>query len=185
MHLHEFLRPLYQDLDGVSRWNEVERIGRIARSLYPGGDRELELLLLFQGLGKWLDRVGNLSRTVLATGVDEGQLRRTAESIRRLDAPESDAERAVAAALRIDRAGVHGLTQRFAQARREGQSLLDVVREALADAWVPAWMPENGREWLEGRLEARRRVCEEILRELALEDSTSAAPRPSRTPSRR
>jgi hypothetical protein len=32
--LLSFVRPLYQDLDGVSRLDDVERIGRIARAIY-------------------------------------------------------------------------------------------------------------------------------------------------------
>jgi hypothetical protein len=168
--LEAFLLPLYQDLDGVSRFSDVERIGSIARRLYPSSDDAFELLILFRGLGKWLEKVGNVSRTSLAVGVGEAELRRTAASIRRLDAPQSDAERAVAGAILIDQAGVRGLSQKFASARREGHSLLDVVREELASAWIPEWMPDEGRAWLETRFEARRRVCREILDELALED---------------
>ena len=131
--LESFLRPLYQDLDGVSRWDEVERIERIARSIDDRHDDSLDLLLLFHGLGRWLEKVGNLSRAMLTVGgLDEAALRRTAASIRKLDAPESDAERVVAAAILIDRSGVRGLAQRFSAARREGQSVVDVLREALA-----------------------------------------------------
>lgn len=164
--LESFLRPLYQDLDGVSRVEEVERIAAIARRIHPEGDDEFELLLLFHGLGKWLGKVGNLTRTVLAvSGVDEPQLRRTAASIRRLSSPESDAERAVAAAVLIDQSGVRGLAQRFALARREGHSVADVVREALADSWIPDWVPAAARPMLEARMDARIVVCRAILDE--------------------
>src|SRR5689334_10976126 len=80
--LESFLRPLYQDLDGVSRFEEIERIATIARQIYPTTDRDFELLLLFHGLGKWLDKVGNLTRTVLSVGagLEEQELRRTAAS---------------------------------------------------------------------------------------------------------
>jgi hypothetical protein len=174
--LQTFLMPLYQDVDGISRLEEVERIARIARTLYqpPSEDeaRALELLLLFQRLGNWLDRVGNVSRTVLAigSGLTEAELRRTAMSIRRLDVPESTIERAVAAAVVIDRAGLRGLAQRFASSRREGQTILDVIREALAETWIPDWVPESGRAWLERRHEAKRQYCARILDELALND---------------
>src|SRR5438445_124850 len=63
--LETFLLPLYQDLDGVSRAEEVERIGQIARALAPPS-RDLELLIHFHLLGRWLEKVGNLSRTILA-----------------------------------------------------------------------------------------------------------------------
>jgi hypothetical protein len=172
--LQSFLRPLYQDLDGGSRFDDVERIAAIARRLYtPASDvdaRAFELLLLFHGLGRWLEKVGNLSRAVLTTGLSEAELRATAASIRRLDDPSTDAERAVAAALLIDGAGVRGFAERLSRSRREGNSVQDVVRNALAEVIVPDWVPSNAREWLERRYEAQRLVCRRILEEIALED---------------
>lgn len=171
MKLENFLRPLYQDVDGVSRFGEIERVARIARTLHePATDderRAFELLLLLRGLGKWLEKVGNLSRTLLAVdGLMERELRAAATSIRRLDAPVTDAERAVAAAVLIDNTGVRGLAERFTRARREGQSLTEVVHEALADAWLPEWMPARGHALLEARYERRREMCRAILDEL-------------------
>lgn len=175
MNLEAFLKPLYQDLDGVSRFEEVERIARIARMLHSPPtreeDRAFELLLRFHRLGRWLDKVGNVSRTLLTVrDVTEQELRRTAVSIRRLDDPQTDAERAVAAAILIDEAGVRGLTEHFARARREGNSLMDVLRAALSDLAVPDWLPPRAEEWLHARREARREVCRRLLEELALED---------------
>lgn len=169
--LERFVQPLYQDVDGVSRYDDVERVSRIARKIHRPASAEaartFDLLLLFHGLGKWLDRMGNVSRTTLAVpGLSESELRRAAASIARLDAPVSEEERALAAAMLIDRGGVRGLAQRFASARREGQSVLDVVREALGDAWIPEWVPGSAREWLERRHEARRQFCAAILDEL-------------------
>lgn len=176
MSLESFLRPLYQDLDGVSRFEEVERIAAIARRLYvpPAEDaRAFELLLLFHRLGRWLEKVGNLSRTVLSVGgLTETELRRTVASIARLQAPVSDAERAVAAAVLIDTAGVRGLTEHFARARREGSSLMDILRAALSDVAVPEWLPPRAEEWLYARREARRETCRRLLEELQLEDLT-------------
>ncbi|HEX8152355.1 MAG TPA: hypothetical protein VF698_04475 [Thermoanaerobaculia bacterium] len=170
--LEAFLLPLYQDLDGASRFEEVERVARIARSLHaPEDARAFELLLLFHLLGTWLDKVGNLTRVVLAVGgLTESELRQTAASIRRLEKPVSADERAVAAALLIDTAGVRGLAERFGRARREGSSLLDVVREAVAQNWIPEWLPEAARPWLEARHEVRRAFCRQILDELQLAD---------------
>jgi len=170
MDLESFLRPLYQDLDGVTRFDAIERVTRIARRLYtPASDgdaRAFDLLLLFHGLGKWLDKMGNLSRTALAVdGLSEPELRQVAASIARLDAPSTDAERAVAAAILIDNAGARGLAERLARSRREGQSIADVVRAALADDERPEWLSAEARAWLEERRVRRREVCRAIIEE--------------------
>ncbi|HJQ37594.1 MAG TPA: hypothetical protein VKB93_10675 [Thermoanaerobaculia bacterium] len=175
MDLQTFLKPLYQDLDGVSRLDEVERIAKIARRLYTPANaadaRAFELLLRFHRLGRWLDKVGNLTRTLLAVdGLEEAELRRTALSIQRLEESVTEAERAVAAAVMIDEAGVRGLTEHFTRARREGNSLMDVLRAALSDVAVPDWLPPRAEEWLHARREARREVCKRLLEELALDD---------------
>jgi hypothetical protein len=175
--IESFLRPLYQDLDGASRFDEIERVAAIARRLYvPSNDadaRHFELLLLFHGLGRWLEKVGNLSRAVLTIGLSETELRQVAASIRSLANPSTDAERALAAALLIDSAGVRGLAERLSRARREGSSLLDVIRNALADAIEPKWLPERAWPWLRVRREARREMCRAILAELSLDDLTA------------
>jgi len=168
--LESFLRPLYQDLDGVSRFDDVERVEAMARRFYAGDDLAFELLVLFHGLGRWLEKVGNLSRAVLTTGLSENELRAAAASIRGLDDPSTDAERAVAAALLIDSAGVRGLAERLARSRREGSSVLDVVRHALADAEEPAWFPASARPVLVMRREARREMCGRILAEMKPDD---------------
>jgi hypothetical protein len=168
-----FLQPLYQDLDGVSRFEEIERVASIARRLYQPSEndaRAFELLLLFHGLGRWIEKIGNRSRAVLTIGLSDDELRELAGSIRRLDDPSSDAERALAAAIVIDSAGVRGFASRLSRARREGSSIMDVVRDTLADTVVPEWMPAVGRKWLAARHEARREVCARILREIGLED---------------
>lgn len=170
--LESFLRPLYQDLDGVSRMPEVERIAAIARRVHPSGadDHHFELLLLFHGLGRWLDKLGNLTRTALAVpGIGEEELRAVVHSIRRLDAPQSEAERAVAAAVLIDGAGVRGLAESISRSRREGSSLMDVLRASLSDAAEPDWLPLDARTWLRRRREARREMCRRILEELSLD----------------
>jgi hypothetical protein len=171
LRLETFLRPFYQDLDGASRFDDVERIARIARKLYvpAAADdvRAFELLLLFHRLGNWLGKVGNVSRTLLGVpGLTDADLRQTAASIRRLDSPVTNAERAVAAAVLIDGAGVRGLTELFGRARREGNSLMDVLRASLSDVAVPEWLPPHAEEWLHARREARREVCRKLLEEL-------------------
>jgi len=164
-HLESFVRPLYQDLDGATRFDAVERVGHIARRLHEP-TRELELLLLFQGLGSWLEKVGNLSRTSLTAGIGEAELRRVAASVRRLEAPVTGVERAVAAAIAIDNAGVRGLADRLARSRREGISVEDVARAELRTPEMPSWMPLQAVLWMGERIAARRRMCEAILLEM-------------------
>jgi hypothetical protein len=180
--LETFLRPYYQDLDGASRFDDVERIARLARRLYsptePSDDRAFELLLLFHRLGPWLEKVGHLSRTLLGVpGLTDAELRQTASSIRGLASPRTGAEAAVAAAVLIDGAGVRGLTELFARARREGNSLMDVLRASLSDVDVPEWLPAGAEAWLHARREARREVCRTLLEELALDDEPRATGR--------
>jgi hypothetical protein len=108
---------------------------------------------------------------VLAVGgLTEAELRRTAASIARLQEPVTEGERAVAAAVLIDSAGVRGLTELFTRARREGSSMMDVLRAALSDVAVPEWLPSRAEEWLHERREARRATCRRLLQELQLED---------------
>jgi hypothetical protein len=161
--LIRFLRPLYQDLDGVSHFDEVERVARIARSLHSSDDPSFERLLLFHRLGRWLDKVGNLSRAALATGISEADLRRTSASIARLDAPANDAERALAAAILIDAAGPRGLAERFAHARREGRSVIDMANAAMNENEVPEWMSEEARAMLAERRRKRDEFCEAVI----------------------
>ena len=169
--LDHFIRPLYQDLDGGTRFSDLERVARIARSLEPS-TRELELLLLFHGLGSWLKRMGNLSRTLLAVGhlVTEAELRGVMDSAERLEGPVSRAERAVAAAILIDQSGLRGLAERLARARREGTTPLEVAREELMTSDTPLWLPAAAAIWLSSRRAARDRVCLQIVAEEALED---------------
>src|SRR5687767_11314082 len=110
--LESFVKPLYQDLDGISRFDEVERIGAIARHLFEAGNAqeelELELLILFHRLGGWLGRLGNASRVVLASGgaLPDEAIHRLIASLDRLERPESGPERAVAAAIAIEGGGI-------------------------------------------------------------------------------
>jgi len=163
--LEPFLLPLYQELDGVSRAGEVERVGRIARQLATPS-RDLELLIHFYPLGRWLEKVGNLSRTLLQLrDVSESELRRTSASIARLDEPVSEAERAVAAARLVDASGVRGLAERFARARREGMSALDVARATLDERDEPPWLSNGALAMLRARREQRDQFCRAVIRE--------------------
>ena len=162
MRLEDFVRPLYQDLDGASRFDAVERVGRIARQLVPPS-RELDLLILFSGLEKWLGKPRNYSRVLLNAAITEDELRATLDSLGRLDAPQSDNERAVAAAMMIDAAGVRGFAERLTHARREGISIADLAREELPE--VPEWVPAPARVMIEERRTERARFCEAILSE--------------------
>ncbi|MGZ7081355.1 MAG: hypothetical protein ACXVJT_18235 [Thermoanaerobaculia bacterium] len=158
------LRPIYQDLDGISRQGDIERVSRIAHALTQP-TRALELLLLLYPAAKWLEKAGNLSRVSLASGVSEEELRGLSASMRRLDLPHSDEERAIASALLIDRSGVRGLAETFSRARREGRSVAEISREILEENTIPEWMSDEAAAMLEERLKVRRSFCEALLRE--------------------
>ena len=119
--------------------------------------------------GRWLEKVGNLSRAVLTTGLSESScVRRRPRSAGSRD-PSTNAERAVAAALLIDRAGVRGFAERLSRSRREGNS----VQEWSATRWRRrscriGCRPPRGSGW-RSDMKARREVCRGILAELALE----------------
>lgn len=192
--LELFVKPLYQDLDGVSRFDDVSRIGRLARAQYkPVEDEErlhFELLILFHRLGGWLARLGNASRVVFASGgmLSEPAVRRLQRSLERLDAPESGMERAVAAAIAVDSAGVRGAVLRLAQSRREGQTQLEEARQIASEAHEPPlWMDSRAAEWFARRAGAARRVAEAIVAESDLDDlplDSSGQPQMRTTPAR-
>lgn len=175
--LFRLVHPLYQDLDGHSRMEEVERISHIARKLFanpsPEEARELELLLLFQNLGGWLEKLGNRSRIVLALegAVSDEELRRTVGSVRRLEQPVSRIEQTVAAAREIDASGVRGLAERLIRGRREGNTPREVMEEIVREEPVlPDWLPERALSWVHARHEQRRTVARHYLAEEQLED---------------
>lgn len=172
-----FIKPLYQDLDGVSRFGDLERIEKIARILHQTDSAEEEhhftLMILFHGLDRWLRKMGSVSRACLVIGepVSESDLRQVSESLRRLDAPATPAERALAAAILIDAAGARGLALRMSHARREGTALEEIAREEVDTPQRPPWLDARSLRWLEQRDAARRRACSLILAELKLEDA--------------
>jgi hypothetical protein len=169
--LDAFLAPFLQDLDGSSRAGEVRRVTSIVRQIHEPDSatarRELDLLLQFHLLGPWLEKLGNLSRVMLAMpDLGEHELRRTAQSIRRLDDPRSDAERVVAAARLVDAAGVRGLAERLGRARREGATLADVVTTGEAATGIPPWFPETAMAMLRAREANRIAFCRTLREEL-------------------
>ncbi|HVT45591.1 MAG TPA: hypothetical protein VMT00_14520 [Thermoanaerobaculia bacterium] len=172
-----WVKPLYLDLDGVSRFDEVERLSTIARRLHrpasTGEALELDLLLLFSGLASWLSRVGNLSRTALALRgvVSEDDLRRLAARLKDPGEPATAAERAVAAARLVDRSGLRALLERLSRARREGSSLREILEDTLAmTEELPAWLPDQAAAWVASRQERTKSVCRALLDELEHSD---------------
>jgi len=170
--LTAFVRPLYQDLDGRSRFDDTERVASIARLLHtPASEserREMELLLLFEGLGDWLKKLGNVSRTLLALGavLSPAELRNVTDSLARLHSPLSASEIALAAARIIDDSGVRALVQRTSVSRREGSTPDSVVMEVAEEAMiVPDWMPAKAKAMVSERFAKRLEVCRIILAE--------------------
>ena len=175
-----FVRPLYQDLDGASRLDQIDRIAAIARLFHrpetEDGETHFELLLRFQGLQKWLEKIGNFSRTTLALRgvVKEEAIGEVLRSLRRAETPESPAERALAAARLIEESGAHGLALRLSSARREGSSIAELARDVLANETTPPeWMSHEARSLLATRRARAKQFCEEVLSELDNEDCRS------------
>jgi len=117
--------------------------------------------------------VGNISRTALivGTGLSEAHLRQVLASLKRLDAPQTAEERALASALFVDQAGARGLVSRFLHARREATSPTEVAKAVISSAAsLPDWILPTARTWVLSRWETRRQFCEQLLRESLLED---------------
>lgn len=159
------LRPIYQDLDGVSREPQIERVAHLARR-FTDPTRDLELVILLYPAARWLEKPRNLSRIALTGGVTEDELRRALTSIRRLPQPQTPEERAIASAILIDESGVRGFAESLARARREGRSIVEVARDAIAENTIPEWMSDEAAAMLEERLRLRREFCEALLREV-------------------
>lgn len=167
------IRPQHQDLDGLSHFEEVERTARLARQLYrksgPAADRHFELMLLFQRLGPWLRKVGNLSRTLLVSRpeVEELDLRRVAQSLGRLETPESESEIALAAAQLIESCGLRALVERFNRARREGLTVRLVADEVIGAA-IPdrPWLTDEARALVRQRFAKQQAVCRDLIEEM-------------------
>lgn len=171
-----FVRPLLQDLDGHSRLPDVERVRTIALLLLPENDPDRDLLLYLHLLGGWLKKPGNRSRAALAlTGIaSESDLLRIESSIRRLESPVTPLERAVAAAILIDRAGIRGLVQQIAYSRREGLTIDEAIASSSELDAPPEWMPAAALEWFMRRLMARKQLVESFRIESELRDSDTS-----------
>jgi len=170
--LADFVKPLHQDLDGVSRSADVARVSTIARRLHSPlsvvEDRRFDLLLQFQNLESWLGRLGNISRAALMIGppVAEQDLVWVLKALRRLDEPGSAEEKALATAIRIDRGGIRGLVEAFGSARRLGATIMEIARdESEGDVDLPSWIEGDAARWLRQRSEARRVLCRALMRE--------------------
>jgi len=170
--IESFLKPLYQDLDGGSRLDDALRIGTIAASLYrptnEGEQRFFEMLILFQRLGRWLEKPRNFSRATLALDptISPAELRRAARVLGTLEHPEEPAAVSLAAAALIDSSGIRGLAEQFAAARREGTTALEIALALVSrEEETPHWFPDSARPLLDERRQRRRDVCRILLDE--------------------
>lgn len=171
--LVHLIRPLHQDLDGLSHFEEIGRTSALARRFYrsttSAEDRHFELMLLFQRLGPWLLKVGNLSRTLLVSRaeVNEMDLRRVSQSLARLEAPQSEAEIALSTAMLIESCGARALVERFTRARREGLTARGVAEEILsASAPDRIWLVEEARTLIRQQFEKQQLFCRELIEEV-------------------
>jgi hypothetical protein len=179
-HLVSLVEPLYDNPEAGTAFDEVERIEVLARRLREPAPEEselFELMVLFHRLGRWVAHPGNSEIIGRASGglLTEGMIDRLAESLRRLDRPETDLEKLVASAVAIEAAGVRGFLNRAANAYRSGRTVEEVAIEEVGSLGeAPGWMSQDAATMLAARKTRARAAAQALLEELHLSDAPVA-----------
>jgi HD superfamily phosphodiesterase len=137
----EYVKPLAVGLDGMTYSGDVERVASICRRIAAGRqdvDAELlDLMAIFSGQEKWVERMGHASRTEIflaSLGIPTATIRALFRGLSRLNrAPAAAEEDIVHDALRIDEMGAIGVARLAQQGYRERLSfeeMADVIEEA-------------------------------------------------------
>ncbi len=178
----EYVRPLAVGLDGMTYSGDVDRVASISRTIAAGRkdvDADLlELLAIFSGQEKWVERMGHGSRTELflgSLGLPAATIRALFRGLSRLNrAPATAEEEIVHDALRIDEMGSIGVTRLAQQGYRERLSFEEMAASIEEAARRPLKTPAGET------LAAERRVAmfafARRLREESLEFSAVRAP---------
>jgi hypothetical protein len=172
--IEEYVRPLAIGLDGVTYFGDTERVVRAAERIAgddPSIDRDvLYLLAMFSGQGRWVERLGQRSRTEIflaSAGVPVPAMRALFRGLPRLaDGPRTAEEAVVHDALKLEELGATGIARRLLEGYRERQDFLEMA-EAIRKAAGVELATEAGRRLAEPRREAMRRFAEQLREEHA------------------
>jgi hypothetical protein len=179
-HLVSLVGPLYDNPEAGTAFDEVERIEILARRLReptPEESQLFELMVLFHRLGRWIAHPGNSEMIGRVSGglLTGAMIDQLTESLRRLDAPETDMEKLVASAVAIEAAGVRGFLNRAANAYRTGRTVEEVaIEEIESPGEAPRWMSQDAATMLSARRARARAAARALLEELQLSDTPVA-----------
>lgn len=176
-HLVSLIGPLYDNPEAGTAFDEVERIEILARRLREPAPEEsqlFELMVLFHRLGRWIAHPGNSEMIGRASGglLTASMIDQLTESVRRLEAPETDLEKLVASAIAIEAAGIRGFLNRAANAYRNDRTVEEVaIEEIESPGAIPGWMSPDAATMLSARRARARAAARALLEELQLSDA--------------
>ncbi len=168
----EYVRPLAVGLDGMTYSGDIDRVAAISRTIAAGRmdvDADLlELLAIFSGQEKWVERMGHGSRTEIflgSLGIPARTTRALFRGLSRLSrSPATAEEEIVHDALRIDEMGSIGVMRLAQQGYRERLSFEEMAASIEEAAGRPLRTPAAEALACERRqsmLEFARRLREE------------------------
>jgi len=181
----EYVKPLAVGLDGMTYSGDVERVAAIARAIAGARsdvDAELlDLLAVFSGQKKWVERMGHGSRTQIfleSLGVPAARIRALFRGLARLEgAPSTPEEDLVHDALCIDEMGAIGVARLAQQGYRERLTFEEMADRIEEAARPPLRTPAG--EALAAERRAAMRAFARKLRAESLEFSGVRAPEPA------
>jgi hypothetical protein len=175
----EYVKPLAVGLDGTTYSGDIDRIlaasERIAEEV-PSIDRDLLFLLaVFSGQDRWVQRMGNASRTEIflsSLGVAEATIRALFRGLPRLrSGPAAPEEEVIHDAIALEEMGAHGIVRQLLDGYRERLELLEMAdaieREADRDLRTAPG---------ESLAQPRRQTMREFARRLREEYAEFGAP---------
>jgi len=168
----EYVRPLAAGLDGMAYSGDIERIASISRAIAAGrqdvNSDLLDLLSLFSGQEKWVERMGHGSRTEIflrSQGLSAAVIRALLRGLSRLDrSPVTAEEEIVHDALRIEEMGsaaVARIAQRGYRERLTFEELAETIETAARRALKTPAAESLATARREGMLDFARRLREE------------------------
>jgi len=156
----------------MAYFGDVERIASISRAIAAGrqgvNPELIDLLALFSGQEKWVERMGHGSRTEIflrSQGVSPGTIRSLFRGLPRLDrSPATPEEEIVHDALRIDAMGSVGVARLAQQGYRERLSFEEMAAR-IEEASRSPLKTAAGESLAATRREAMRDFARRLLEE--------------------